>query len=139
MSTTQKTALPRLKYHPNTERFLFEALRRTQHSLGLLSSREPAEQDGGGRPRKQVHISGPELLEGIREYALEEFGLLARTVFHCWSIRTTEDFGRVVFDLIDRGEMSKTDGDQLSDFSDVYDFEEVFDNQYQIDVSRAFS
>ncbi len=88
---------------------------------------------------KQVHISGPELLEGIREYALEEFGLMARTVFHCWSIHTTEDFGRIVFDLIERGEMSKTDGDQLSDFSDVYDFEEALDNQYRINVSRAFS
>jgi len=86
----------------------------------------------------QAHITGPELLEGIREFALEEFGLMARTVFHCWSIHTTEDFGRVVFDLIERREMSKTDGDQLSDFIDVYDFEEALDNQYRIDVSRAF-
>lgn len=141
MSTTQNTSLPRLKYHPNTERFLFEALRRTQRNLGRLNEGRlqtgaVGDQQAGER---QVHISGPELLEGIREYALEEFGLMARTVFHCWSIHTTEDFGRVVFNLIERGEMSKTDGDQLSDFHDVYDFEEALDNQYQIDVSRAFS
>ena len=156
MSTTQKTPLPRLKYHPNTERFLFEALRRTQRDLGRLQAEgragkpEAGEQgtgeQGTGEPggdqqvgERQVHISGPELLEGIRVYALEEFGLMARTVFHCWSIHTTEDFGRVVFDLIERGEMSKTDGDQLSDFNDVYDFEEALDNQYRINVSRAFS
>jgi len=140
MSTTQKTSLPRLKYHPNTERFLFEALRRTQRNLGRLKEDRLQSQSGShssGEP--QVHISGPELLEGIREYALEEFGLMARTVFHCWSIHSTEDFGRVVFDLIERGEMSKTDGDQLSDFNDVYEFEEALDNQYRIDVSRAFS
>jgi len=134
MSTTQNTSLPRVKHHPNTERFLFEALRRTQRNLGRL------QMGGAGdlSQAQQAHISGPELLEGIREFALEEFGLMARTVFHCWSIHTTEDFGRVVFDLIERGEMSKTDGDQLSDFCDVYDFEEALDNQYQIDVSRAF-
>ena len=136
MSTTQKTSLPRLKYHPNTERFLFEALRRTQRNLGRLKEGRLQSRDSG---EQQAHISGPELLEGIREHALEEFGLLARTVFHCWSIHATEDFGRVVFDLVERGEMSKTDGDQLSDFIDVYDFEEALDNQYQIDVSRAFA
>jgi uncharacterized repeat protein (TIGR04138 family) len=146
MSTTQKTPLPRLKYHPNTERFLFEALRRTQRNLGRLHTGGPDQQQMGQQQMdsqqpgdQQVHISGPELLEGIRELALEEFGLMARTVFHCWSIHTTEDFGRVVFDLIERGEMSKTDGDQLSDFNDVYDFEEALDNQYRIDVSRAFA
>jgi len=64
---------------------------------------------------------------------------MAQTVFRCWSIHTTEDFGRMVFDLIDRGEMSKTESDQLSDFSDVFDFEEALVNQYQIDVSRAFT
>lgn len=155
MSTTQKNSPPRLKYHPNTERFLFEALRRTQRSLGRIrdNRRRPGSPvsldsdslDAGSfdadqqAVELQAHITGPELLEGIREFALEEFGLMARTVFHCWSIHTTEDFGRVVFDLIERHEMSKTDGDQLSDFVDVYDFEEALDNQYRIDVSRAFS
>jgi len=149
MSTTQKTSLPRVKHHPHAERFVFEALRRTQFNLGRLKQdrlqssdpigqRRGAEQAGERHRNRQFHITGPELLEGIREFALHEFGLMARSVFHCWSIHTTEDFGRVVFDLIERGEMSKTDGDQLSDFSDVYDFEEALDNQYQIDVSRTF-
>src|SRR6516165_3925185 len=130
MSTTQKTPPARLRYHPNAYRFLFAALRRSQQNLG----REPRGPDDG-----PAHITGVELLEGIREFALEQFGLLARTVFHCWSIHTTEDFGRMVFDRIERGEMSKTDSDQLSDFSDVFDFQEALDQQYQIDVSHAFS
>jgi uncharacterized repeat protein (TIGR04138 family) len=132
MSTTQNTSLPRQKYHPNAYRFLFASLRRAQQSLG----RKPSEESTA---EEESHISGPELLEGIRECAVEQFGLMARTVFHCWSIHSTDDFGRMVFDLIDRGEMRKTDSDQLADFSEVYDFEEAFETQYQIDVSRAFS
>lgn len=134
MSTSQKTKQDapstRAKYHRSVEPFLFEALHRAQSRLGRDHG------DGSGDVR--AHITGPELLESVREFALERFGLLARTVFHCWSIHATDDFGRVVFDLIDRGLMSKTDGDQLSDFCDVYDFEEALDNQYRIDVSRAF-
>jgi uncharacterized repeat protein (TIGR04138 family) len=129
MSATQKTPPPRLRYHPRAYDFLFAALRRSQQRLG----RSPTHGD------ERSHISGPELLEGIRDIALEQFGLMAQSVFHCWSVHTTEDFGRMVFDLIERGEMSKTDSDQLSDFSDVFDFEETLVNQYEIDVSRAFS
>ncbi|MGE5195034.1 MAG: Minf_1886 family protein [Deltaproteobacteria bacterium] len=131
MSTTQKTPPPRLRYHPRAYDFLFAALRRSQQKLGRTRSQ--------GLGDECRHITGPELLEGIREFALEQFGLMARMVFHCWSIHTTEDFGRMVFDLIERGEMSKTDSDQLSDFSDVFDFEEALDQQYQVDVSHAFS
>ena len=131
MNTTQKTSPPRLRYDPRAYEFLFAALRRTQRNLGRAAAQ--------GSTDERAHITGRELLEGIREFALEQFGLMSRTVFHCWSIHSTEDFGRMVFDRIERGEMSKTDGDQLSDFSDVFAFEEALDRQYQIDVSHAFS
>lgn len=130
MSTTQKTS-PRIKFDSHVEQFLFDALHRAQCRLKRVPRGEPADE--------RSHITGPELLESIRELALERFGLLARTVFRCWAIHSTCDFGRAVFDLIDRGLMSKTDGDQLSDFVDVYDFEEALDNQYRIDVRHAFS
>jgi uncharacterized repeat protein (TIGR04138 family) len=131
MSTTQKTQVTPLRYHANAYRFLFAALRRAQQNLGRAQS--------PGADDEQAHISGPELLDGIREFALQQFGLMARTVFHCWSIHTTDDFGRMVFDLIERGEMRKTDSDQLTDFSEVFDFEDALDHQYRIDVSHAFS
>jgi uncharacterized repeat protein (TIGR04138 family) len=131
MSTTQKSPPPRLRYHPKAYEFLFAALRQSQRNLGRAPSH--------GSHDERSHITGPELLGGIREFALEQFGLMARTVFHCWSIHTTEDFGRMVFDRIERGEMSKTDSDQLADFTDVFDFEEALDRQYHIDVSHAFS
>jgi uncharacterized repeat protein (TIGR04138 family) len=130
-STSQAASHLRPKFHRNVEPFLFDALRRAQSRLGRAHI--------GNACDPTAHISGPELLESIREFALERFGLMARTVFHCWSIHSTDDFGRVVFELIERGEMSKTDSDQLADFCNVYDFEEALDNQYQIDVSRAFS
>ena len=131
MRTSEKTPPPRLRYHPRAYEFLFTALRRSQQTLGRTPARGPGDE--------QAHISGQELLEGIRKFALEQFGLMAQTVFHCWSIHTTDDFGRMVFDLIERGEMSKTESDQLSDFSDVFDFEEALVNQYRIDVHHAFS
>lgn len=130
MSITQKVAIPELRFHQNAYRFLFAALRRTQQGLGRSQAHGPDDH--------RAHISGGELLNGIREFALEQFGLMSLTVFHCWGIRTTEDFGRMVFELIERGEMRKTDSDQLSDFYDVFDFADAFDRQYHIDVSRAF-
>ncbi len=86
-----------------------------------------------------AHISGVELLEGIRAFALTQFGLMTCTVFRRWGIRSTDDFGNIVFELIERGEMSKTDRDQLSDFFEVYDFADVFDRDYQVEVQRAFT
>lgn len=130
MSTLQPPPLTRLRFHPNAYRFMFAALRRSQQNLGRSQAHGPDDD--------RAHISGPELLEGIREYAQEQFGLLARTVFHCWGIHSTDDFGRMVFELIERGEMRKTENDQLADFFDIYDFTEAFDRQYPIDVSRAF-
>ncbi len=130
MSTTGKSAAPRLRYHVNAYQFLFAALRRAQEGLGRSQAHGPDDED--------AHISGPELLEGIKEYALEQYGLLTLTVLHCWGIHTTDDFGKMVFELIDRGEMRKTDQDHVSDFYDVYDFEDAFNRHYQIDVRPAF-
>jgi uncharacterized repeat protein (TIGR04138 family) len=92
-----------------------------------------------GLPDESQHVSGQELLEGIRCYALDQFGLMTMRVFDHWGITNTEDWGRMVFELIDRGEMHKTDNDQLSDFAEVYSFERAFDLDYEIDTSPAFS
>ncbi len=91
-----------------------------------------------GFDEESAHISGPELLNGIRELALEEFGLMTISVFRHWGVRSTDDFGKIVFDFIERGAMRKTDRDQLSDFCDVYGFEEVFDRDYRINAAQAF-
>ncbi|MBL0926032.1 MAG: hypothetical protein IBJ11_00055 [Phycisphaerales bacterium] len=79
------------------------------------------EETDGGR-----HVSGQELCIGLREYALSQFGRLARTVLASWGIRRTEDFGRIVFILVEAGLMRKTDSDSIEDFEAVYEFDEAF-------------
>lgn len=135
-SNTFEATKPRLRYHLNAYKFVFDALRHTQESLERTVTREPEDDDT--HIDDDAHISGQELLHGARELALERFGLMSRTVFRHWGINETGDFGRIVFELIERGEMRKTDRDQLSDFVDVFDFDEAFDRNYRIDSGKAF-
>jgi uncharacterized repeat protein (TIGR04138 family) len=72
------------------------------------------------------HVSGPELLDGVRQYALKEFGPMVMTVFDSWGIHSCEDIGRMVFNLIGAGVFGKTEEDSIEDFKKVYDFEEAF-------------
>ena len=129
-SVSTKLASPRTRYHRNAYQFVFAALRHAQQQLNRASARG-GEEDG-------AHISGQELLAGVRALATEQFGLLTVTVFHSWGIRSTEDFGRIVFELIERGEMRKTDRDHIDDFVAVYDFDEVFNRRYVIDTRKVF-
>jgi uncharacterized repeat protein (TIGR04138 family) len=134
--STIKTPAAALKYHPDAYRFVDQALRFTQRRLGRTHDAVQPEEDFD---EEHAHISGPELLDGVRELAIQEFGLLTIPVLKYWGIRKTDDFGRIVFDFIERGAMRKTDRDQLTDFFDVYDFEKAFDRNYQIDLSETFS
>jgi uncharacterized repeat protein (TIGR04138 family) len=72
------------------------------------------------------HVAGPELLEGVRRYALQEFGPMVTTVFSSWGIHCCEDIGHMVFNLIEAGIFGKTEEDSLEDFKNVYDFEVAF-------------
>ena len=78
------------------------------------------------RAPKSPHVSGRELLEGLRAFALDQFGPLAKTVLDSWGIHQSADFGDIVFNLIEYKVFSKTDSDRREDFANVYDFEEVF-------------
>lgn len=129
MSIISKRA-PRLRYHANAYRFVSAAL---PYAQKILNRSYSANMDD-----ESAHVSGPELLEGIRQFALENFGLLTLTVFRRWGISETNDFGRIVFELIDRGELRKTDRDHISDFYAVYDFEDVFDREYRVNTHVAF-
>jgi uncharacterized repeat protein (TIGR04138 family) len=72
------------------------------------------------------HVTGPELLDGVRQYALKEFGPMVITVFDSWGIHSCEDIGHMVFNLIGAGVFGKTEEDSIKDFKNVYDFEEAF-------------
>ena len=76
--------------------------------------------------RETRHVRGPELLEGIRDYALDQFGPMALTLLRDWNIRSCRDFGEIVFQLVDYGVLGKTEDDSIEDFDDGFDFEEAF-------------
>ena len=84
----------------------------------------------GIREREKItghrHVSGQELCEGIRDYALEQYGPMARTLLQSWGINRTEDFGQIVFNLVEFGIFGKTETDSIEDFNKVYDFEKAF-------------
>jgi uncharacterized repeat protein (TIGR04138 family) len=72
------------------------------------------------------HVAGPELLDGVRQYALKEFGPMVMTVLGYWGIKSTEDVGHMVFNLIGAGIFGKTEEDSIEDFKNVFDFNEAF-------------
>ena len=78
------------------------------------------------------HITGRELLDGIKDLALKRYGPMARAVLNSWGVRTTDDFGAIVFNLVDAELLSKTDEDRIEDFHAVYDFNDTFVLSYDI-------
>ena len=80
----------------------------------------------GRASEKSPHVSGRELLEGLREYALEQYGPMTDTLFQEWGIRRSADFGNIVFNLIEYEVFAKTDSDRREDFDGVYDFRRAF-------------
>lgn len=82
------------------------------------------------------HVDGRQLCVGLRDYALKQWGMMARTVLQRWGITQTMDFGRIVYAMIDAGMMRKREEDSLEDFREVYEFSAVFDGEYIIDFSK---
>ncbi|MEI7730151.1 MAG: Minf_1886 family protein [Verrucomicrobiota bacterium] len=81
----------------------------------------------GKAPKDELrHVSGQQLLIGIREYALREFGPMAITVLEDWGITRCQDFGDIVFNMIEAGLLAKTDKDSRADFQTGYDFQDAF-------------
>jgi uncharacterized repeat protein (TIGR04138 family) len=108
------------RYHRNAYFFIFEALRYAQEQMGLgqaILSDAPVLED-------QRHVTGQQLCEAIRRYAVEQYGMLAKSVLNDWGVKNTGDFGEIVFNLIEIGQMKKTDSDRREDFHNVFDFDD---------------
>ncbi len=108
------------RYPRDAYLFLKEALDYTHRMLG----REAEEKTRQKRDTK--HVSAEELLRGVRELALETFGPMTVTVFEEWGIRSCQDFGEIVFILVEQGVFAKTEQDSRVDFEKGYDFQEAF-------------
>jgi len=85
-------------------------------------------------PEASHHVGGRELCDGLRELALNNWGLLARIVLSRWNITSTMDFGRIVFAMVEHDLLQKTDEDTIEDFRQVYDFRAAFESNYQIET-----
>jgi uncharacterized repeat protein (TIGR04138 family) len=97
------------RYRADSYEFVMQALTFTQKKFG-----------------KPGHVTGKDLLEGIRLLALKLYGPMARTVLAHWGISSTEDFGNIVFNMIAVKLLSRTEDDTLDDFKNAYDFETAF-------------
>lgn len=92
--------------------------------------REAAKDKTKTRSKHGHHVSGKQLLDGIREFGLNQFGPLTLTVFHHWGVTRCEDFGEIVFNLVDTGVLGKTEDDKQEDFSATYDFHDAFEKPF---------
>ncbi|MHC4176932.1 MAG: Minf_1886 family protein [Planctomycetota bacterium] len=127
--------------------FVFEALGYAQNvmEMGTESPSETADQPHQESPHQESphqeseeeqaterHVSGRELCEAIRRFAVEQYGYMAKTVLNSWGINNTGDFGEIVFNLIRIGQMRKTARDCREDFNNVYDFDTAFKQEFKI-------
>ncbi|MGF1483828.1 MAG: Minf_1886 family protein [Opitutales bacterium] len=103
------------RYAPGAYHFVRQAL---DYTL-----KRPERQNADGTSK---HVSGQELLEGIREYALDQYGPMSMVLLHDWGLNRCEDFGEIVFNLVDFGVLGKTDNDRREDFAGGYAFSDAF-------------
>jgi uncharacterized repeat protein (TIGR04138 family) len=117
------------RYPLEAYEFVFTALTHTQRMLGRRVVLEAGSEE-------EHHVTGQQLLWGARDLALQEFGMLARTVFRMWGINNTSDFGEIVFNLIAAGLMTQTERDDRRDFADVYDLDEAL-GDYRVELPQG--
>ncbi len=111
-----------LRYKEGAYSFVMEALSFTQKKF-----------------RNPRHLSGEELLDGIKELLLKKFGPMTMSVLKHWGIKSTEDFGNIVFNLVEYKVLNKTEDDSIEHFRNGYDFTEVFQYGYRKDLHKKIS
>lgn len=109
------------KEDPRFDRKAYDFVRHgLDHAVKELKKKDSA------RIARTAHVTGPELLDGLRVYALDQFGPLSKTVLNAWGVKRCSDFGDIVFNMIEYNVLSKTENDRREDFSDIYSFEDAF-------------
>ena len=103
-----------LRFSADAYHFVQEGLNHTLKSL----------KRGGQHAHR--HVSGQELLHGLRDFALKEYGPMSKAVLNEWGIKTTDDFGQVVFNLVNSNVLGKNETDSPSDFKNVFTFDDAF-------------
>ena len=96
---------------------------------GLDQTLKNLKRSEGAGPDK--HVSGPELLEGLRRFTLEEFGPMGRLVLNEWGLHECRDFGQIVFNLVSHNVLGRSDSDSIEDFKEMFTFEEAFETPFR--------
>jgi len=109
------------RYKPDAYEFVLQGLNFTQNKL-----------------KRKTHVSGGELACGLRDYAIDQYGALASSVLAYWGITQTQDFGNIVFSMIEKRLLAKNEDDSLVDFNAVYDFKSAFANVLADSVIEGF-
>ena len=141
-STAMSQALRRLaeiakkdgRYTVDAYLFVQQSLAYAQYELGMGRPRPFGVEgdDDLDEPPREAHLTGQQLCEAIRLFAAELYGLMAKLVLNSWGVKTTGDFGEIVYKLIELGEMTKSESDSRADFDNLYDFQEAFQRDYEI-------
>ena len=114
------------------KRFKLEAYQFIREALQYAHEHVVATQPTGrGEADCPKHVTGQQLCEACRLYAVEQYGYLAKMVLANWGIHSTSDFGELVYNLIRIGQMRKSDSDRREDFDDVYDFDQAFEPEFE--------
>ena len=106
--------------------FVSEAVSFTQQRLGRGADADDEDAEG------DRHVSGAELARGVCDLAIVSFGMMAPVVFKQWNVKTTDDVGRIVFDLIGVGCLSKSDRDSPEDFHDLFDLRQALTDGFEL-------
>jgi len=102
-----------------------EAFDFVRHGLNYTVGRVHG--DTSKKEERACHVSGKQLSQGLRDYAIRRYGVMARAVLEHWGIYRTSDFGRIVYAMVENKLMQKTDDDDVRDFEGVFDFDDAFE------------
>ena len=121
--------------------FVRDALAYAHRTMSISDQLPVSEADevGAGDDEGTRHLTGQQLCEACRRYALDQYGYLAKMVLSSWGLRSTSNFGDVVYNLIDIQHMKKSDSDRREDFDNVYVFEEAFEPRFELLVPEEAS
>ena len=119
------------RYKLDAYQFIRESLQFAHENLDRVGplGYGPTDQPDVDAPR---HLTGQQLCEACRLYAIDQYGYLAKMVLANWGLTSTSDFGELVYNLIRIEQMRKNESDQREDFNDVYSFEEAFQPQFEL-------
>ena len=124
------------RYKMDAYRFVREAL---SYAQDVMKLGKPKEEEKEGEESEERHLTGQQLCEASRRYALEQYGMIAPLVLRDWGIKSTSDLGEIVYNMIRIELMRKSPTDRREDFNDVYDFESAFKQPFTVTAPETLA